>query len=90
MSSYDLPEGFPHHLTDQESRAALDQIMGVIRSRYGSDIGPWLPELQLALLSVGLTDQARRQLVKGGRIAAWSLAAAVAVLVVAVIAVLVS
>lgn len=86
MSSYTLPEGFPHQLSDDEAEDALTSIVAVYRERYGDNVGLWLPELQLALMTVAISDQSRRQLVQGGRLAAVSLGVAVIALIVALVA----
>jgi hypothetical protein len=87
---YYLPDGFPHNLSDKEAEKALTSLVDVLQERYGDEVGGWLPELQLALVAVSLSDQSRRQLIKGGRIAFASLLVALAAVVVAVVAVIVS
>ena len=66
---YSLPDGFPDTLSDDELENAVASLVTSLRGRYGYSVGLWLPELQLALVTVAISDQARRQLVSGSRIA---------------------
>jgi hypothetical protein len=59
-----------------------------MRGRYGNNVVAWLPELQLGLISVTVSDQARRELVGSSRVAIASLAVAGIALAVAIISVL--
>jgi hypothetical protein len=85
---YELPGGFPSSLSDEELAGVVSQVVGNIQERFGRDVSPWLPELQLALLSVAISDQSRRQLVAGSRIALASLGVAGLALVVTIISLL--
>lgn len=86
-----MPQGFPSELSDDELKDAVrDLVNDGLRDRYGDNVGSWLPELQLALLSVAVSDQARRELVGSSRIAIGSLIVAAIALAVALISLLVS
>jgi len=80
---YQLPEGFPDELSDAELLQATRGLIGAMRARYGAGVGEWLPELQLALLTLATTDRSRRQLVTAGRIAWLSLVVSLAAVLVA-------
>ena len=85
MSTYQLPDGFPHKLTDDELDEALDSLLVAVRTRYGDAVGGWLPELQLALVTAALNEHTRRELDRGSRIAFASLLVGGLALVVAVV-----
>lgn len=87
---YELPDSFPHGLSDRELGDSLTSILAAVRTRYGNEVGAWLPELQLALVTVAISDQSRRQLVTGSRIAIGSLLVAAIALVVAIVTLVVS
>lgn len=82
---YRLPTEFPNQLSGKELDAAVTNIVTNLRERYGDDVGTWLPELQLALVTVAVSEQSRRQLVSSSRIAISSLLVAAAALAVAII-----
>jgi hypothetical protein len=86
MSTYDLPEGFPHDLTDDELDDSVAAVMEAVQFRFGKNVQSWLPELQLALVTMALSEQSRRQLADGSRIARISLLVGGMATVVAVIA----
>ena len=90
MTPYELPENFPTALSDEELSAALTSLSGVLRQRYGNRVDEWLPELQLALLQVALSEQAHRELARSSRVAFISLAVGGAALIVAIVTLLVS
>jgi len=88
---YRLPSDFPQKLSDAELHATVTDIVTALRERYGGEnVERWLPELQLALVTVAISEQSRRQLVAGSRIAVGSLLVAAAALVVAIIALIVA
>lgn len=80
---YNLPEGFPNNLSDDELEKVVESLVAALREQYGDNVGGWLPELQLALMTVAISDQGRRQLVSGSRVAVLSLVVAAAALIVA-------
>jgi hypothetical protein len=86
VSSYQLPEGFPYELSADELDDAVERIADSIRERYGGvPVADWLPELQIALVTLAISDQSRRQLVSGSRVAIASLFVAGAALAVAIL-----
>lgn len=86
---YLLPDGFPSDLTNADLDAVVGDLVDSLRARFGDEVGAWLPELQLALLTVAIGDQSRRQLIAGSRVALLSLLVAGTALIVAVIGVFV-
>lgn len=81
---YSLPADFPNKLSGKELDAAVTDIVTALRKRYSDEVGAWLPELQLALVTVALAEQSRLQLLRGSRIAIGSLLVAAVALAVAI------
>ena len=88
--AYKLPDGFPDKLSDEDLAQAVEDLRTALLERYSDDVGTWLPELQLALITTALTEQSRRQLRTGSLIALASLVVAGAALLVAIITLLVA
>jgi hypothetical protein len=64
---YQLPDGFPHALSDDDLAGAVVDLNDSLRQRYGNQVGGWLPELQLALISAALSEQSRREVATSNR-----------------------
>jgi hypothetical protein len=67
--AYELGEGFPSKLSDDELLAKGEEIVTAFRGIYGNRADTWLPELQLALLTVVISEQSRRQLARASLVA---------------------
>jgi hypothetical protein len=85
MATYRLPEGFPHELSDDDLVESVESLMVALRDTYGDGVGKWLPELQIGLLTMALSEQSHRQLAGGSRLAFVSLLVGGLALAVAVI-----
>ena len=82
-----VPEliGFPSNLPDDKLDGIVEGLVAAMRGRFGARVDTWLPELQLALLTVAISEQSRRQLARASRVATIGLLIAGAALFVALV-----